>query len=264
MSEIRVFEDQDLFTRSVLDIRAEREFSLPRVCRLGAGVFRFTRAVFPEQDQSELYAKVFKRDGGIGPHFDIYGDYIDAKFPWVGVYNLAGTATVTAAPLNAELTAAYRAMFPERTEKASIARRYLGSIAFLSIEDEDLIRFTLQPGTGMVIAQNGAPTELVHDVVPDENTKDGIYAKFIKVNRANQKAVSELTLEHGYAPLEEVIEAGLGKLSTAEALGGNMPSERKIPKKVTDAMTGRMPTPESERIRRSHGYPIDYMTRRID
>lgn len=223
MSDFPISIDQKEFTELILTIR-ERDLDTPLVCKLGGGVIRFASAVFPEQDSSRLFGHTFEReDEGIGPHFDVYGDYLDTNFPWVGVYNLKGSANVKAIPLPADLTSTYRKMFPERSDEAGEARRHFGAIA-LGNPKAKPIKFSLKPGVGMVLPQRVGGVEIVHDVIPVHPGKDepvtGKYLKIIMPNLDSQAAMDALTGEFGYKPLDGLItEAVGGEIVATPVLG---------------------------------------------
>jgi len=216
MGLAEVYSDLDKFSEAVLEIRST-DIENPLVCKLGGGIVRFVNATFPGQEHSGLYANTFERDESIGPHFDVYGDYLDREFPWVGVYNLAGSASVRATPLPDELTRIYREMYPKRTEEAGEARRQFGAIA-LGNPGIEPTTFNLSPGVGMVLPQRPGGVEIIHDVQPHSSesiSKPGRYIKIVKPNKSEETR-KVLTEEFNYKPLDVL---------TTEALGGDTVTE---------------------------------------
>jgi hypothetical protein len=67
----------------------------PILCELGGGVLAFAAAAFPALGQRIFLAKHFRREPkGRGAHFDVYGHLLDPYFPYIGVFNIAGEASL--------------------------------------------------------------------------------------------------------------------------------------------------------------------------
>jgi len=242
MAEVETFTNPEELTKAVLEIR-NSDFNQLLVCKLGGSIVRFASSVFPGEEETELYANTFTRNDSIGPHFDVYGDWLDEKFPWVGVYNLAGNAHVETTPLADDLAVIYRRMYPDRTDEASVARRHFGAIA-LGDPAIDATKFDLKPGIGMVFPQRPGGLEVVHEVTPKANSKPGKFLKIIRP-KTDQSIRQSLTSEYEYKPLDVLMTEALGGESNATDV---------------DVIPRLTELPHVPRMRRSRGR----MSRRLD
>ncbi|HVX24296.1 MAG TPA: hypothetical protein VG992_03065 [Candidatus Saccharimonadales bacterium] len=243
MTEAHIITDPQELSEAVLEIR-EQDLNAPLFAKLGGGVNRFVEAVFPRLDRDHVYAHAFDREEpGIGPHFDVYENYLHDDYPWVGVFNLAGRATVRAATLRPELKAIYDDMFPERTDEAGEARRHFGALA-LQDHRATVYETTLEPGVGMVLPQRPNGLEIVHEVTPVSGKK-GRYLKAIAPDVETESTIKDVTGEFKYKQLDELL---------TEALGGEVPDV------LTDlSLPPEMRLPSHRAVRRRRG--PDFSTR---
>lgn len=170
---------------------------------LGRGLLKFTESTFPDAASDKIYAKPQQREpAGKGPHFDVYDDLVAEDFPWLGIYNFAGTVSVKAALLPQNLTDHYRKKFPEPSKAAHIAREQYSFTAFCQ-HDLPQVHGTLSPHTGLVIAQRKDLAPVIHELTPINTADPGNYVKLL---RPRTDASTQDTLKlAGFVTLDEYV-----------------------------------------------------------
>jgi len=196
------------------------------LCNLGGGVLRFTQAIFPGVDASDVFAQKFDRSPeGSGPHFDLQGDLIDAGHPLIGVYNLSGSNSVKSVVLPSELADSYFKMHPEADDEAYSARRSFGAIA-LGNPKAKIYMGNLNPGMGLVIPQRPAGPHVVHEITPNDPNCPGSFVKVL-VAPDDSKAKSVLREEYGYLPIDDLATLGFSALAErAKTRAGSKNADR--------------------------------------
>jgi hypothetical protein len=175
---------------------------------LDGGIMQYADLAFRGlSSQAVLAKKVTREATGRGPHFDAYGDLINPDYPYIGLYNLVGTADVTTAHLQKELAEAYRRDFPNPTEEAHAARRHFGFVAIAAAGDYKAVG-VLKPRTAFVLPQTHANLPVVHDVVPTDPENPGEFIKLLATPPS--KAAQDFLKEDGYQSLDEVATQALG------------------------------------------------------
>jgi hypothetical protein len=188
------------------ELRRQRPVE-PFLCELGAGVLNFVSAAFPNLDAQSIYAKHFFREpGGRGAHFDVYGKLLDKAFPWIGVYNIAGYASLIACRLPDSLAASYFREHPESSDEAYEARRHVAPDA-LAVPGTKPIKGILDRHTGLIVPQLVEGPHWVHDIVPLRADDPGQFIKLLVPNNAAD-AMTRMSM-NGYAPLDAVLTASL-------------------------------------------------------
>jgi hypothetical protein len=155
----------------------------PLIWDLHAGLLAFLASAFSCVPRSTLYGQVFTREPqGRGPHFDVYDKILHRDFPWVALFNLAGDAVVSSYPLPDWLATRYALAHPEASDRAYAERRRISEEALADPE----VRVTkgyLLAGTGLIIPQQPAGPEWVHNVVPVQQDHPGRFVKFVAAGR---------------------------------------------------------------------------------
>jgi hypothetical protein len=230
---------------------------------LGGGMLRFAGLAFPEADPNDIYAQEFKREpSGRGAHFDIYNPLLNKDYPWLGVYNIAGTARMQTMVLPADLARTYDTAYPKPTGAALQARRHLAQFA-ITAPDASVFSGTLEPGMGFVLAQRPDGPHIVHDIVPVHQTSAGSFVKMIVPNtgRGRKKAVNMLTSE-GYLPFDELVtkvfdghsaDRTVIPLPGALPQGGLLDQEARLPSVLDGADRSPRSSQPQRRPRRSRG-----------
>ncbi len=194
--------------RSITDGSSHREL----LCRLGGGLLEFASAIFPPDEEhvpQNVHAQTNTREPrGKGPHFDIYGTLIDPKYPWIGVFNIAGPATIRTTELPPNLTTYYASFYTGFTPEARDARRRLGTIAMRRPQIGTLSVGLLDPGMGLVLPQPIDGPHIVHEIMPLDPANPGRFAKLAVPS--GEKAATDQLEKAGYVPLAPLddFEAG--------------------------------------------------------
>jgi hypothetical protein len=175
----------------------------PVVCELGGGVLKFVQYAFPEVETSSLYAQANDREPeGRGAHFDVYGDYVEHNFHWIGIFNLAGKAALRTTVLPPELASSYFSKFPEPDDNAFEARRHYSAIALMG-EDAEILEGELKPNSGLILPQRANGPHIVHDIVPTRTDDPG---KFIKFVVPSLSETAETRIKNGaYEPWDDFV-----------------------------------------------------------
>lgn len=206
-AEIPIITNPGELTESVLRIRGDRDPAAV-MCELGGGILRFAVAVFPAVAPDKIYAQYNHREPeGRGPHFDVYGAFLDEDYPWLGLYNLAGRVSLRTVSLPEDLSKVYAEMYPAPTDEAFDARRHFSAIA-LGDSKAKIATGTLDAGTGLVLPQKITGPHIVHDLVPENPDHPGKYVKLIAPNGSPE--ANERMNRGGYKPLDELLSEGLG------------------------------------------------------
>lgn len=185
------------------------------LCELGGGVLRFANAAFPFADRDRILTQKFEREPeGRGPHFDIYGAYLDEEFPWLALFNLSGITTLKTVQLPADLAEVYFSRFPEASDEAFDARRPISELA-LSSPKADVKTGRLENGMGLLLPQREAGPHIVHEVTPASAHIPGEFVKAVVVK--DDPETQEFLADKGYVPLDDLVSESLG-------------AQRKIPK----------------------------------
>lgn len=176
---------------------------------LEGGIMQYANIAFKGLSATTILAKKVTREAtGRGPHFDAYdGSLLHPDYPYIGLYNLSGTASVTTAHLQKELADAYWRDFPEATDEAHAARRHFGFVA-IAAAGENRAEGTLKPRTAFVLPQNHAQSPIVHNVVPTDPENPGQFIKLIAAPLL--EGARELLADDGYQSLDEVATQALG------------------------------------------------------
>lgn len=215
---------------AVQAIRAEDE---PHafMCELGGGLLRFANAAFPGAGEAKVFAQPNEREPeGRGAHFDVYADFIEEAYPWIGIFNLVGRATVKTTVLAPGLADNYFASFPDPTDEAFEARRHYSSIA-LAASNAKVYEGIFQAGTGLVLPQRKQGPHIVHDVIPNDGTVPGGYIKLV-VPSTTEEAQSRMK-SGGYKPLDELVtKAAAGLVTDATSSRARVP-RRTVPSRST-------------------------------
>jgi hypothetical protein len=178
-----------------------------RLCKLGGGVLQFASTIFREIDLPLVYGQLCEREPeGRGAHFDLYQDLVHDKYPYIGVFNLSGEATITAARLPDDLAKAYSGRYPEPNDAAVQARRDFSSIA-LNDPTTSVYEGRLEAGSGMVIAQRKDQAHIIHDIVPVDTDNPGKFIKFAYLNDSTKTI--QTTSVAGMKPLDKVLTDSL-------------------------------------------------------
>lgn len=205
--EIPLITDENPMTDAILAMRGEH--SNPAVlCQLGGGILKFAGVVFPDQKPDAIFAQSNDREPeGRGPHFDVYDQYLNPDFPWLGLFNLSGDADLVVADLPTDLAETYFRMYPHPTDEAFDARRHFSAIA-LGNPNAEKGTGRLKNGTGLVMVQRRDRPQVIHDIVPDHPEQPGKYLKLIVPSGA--KDARKRMESGGYKTLDEVISEGIG------------------------------------------------------
>lgn len=205
--ELPVITDPSELTKAVTHIRtAENPGAI--MSHLGGGILKFAGATFPDINTEDIYAQSNNREPeGRGAHFDVYGSFLDKNYPWLGLFNLAGRASLTTVTLPDELAKIYFDMYPTPTDEAFDARRHFSAIA-LGSKKAEITSGTLTSGTGLVLPQKDIGSHIVHDIVPEDPNQPGKYVKLI-VPSGTEEANDRMR-RGGYKPLDELLSEGLG------------------------------------------------------
>jgi hypothetical protein len=193
----------------------------PVLCELGAGVLNFVSAAFPNLGARSIYAKHFFREpGGRGAHFDVYGKLLDKAFPWIGVYNISGYASLIACRLPDSLAGSYFREHPEPSDEAYEARRHVAADA-LAVPGIKPIKGILDRHSGLILPQLADGPYWVHDILPLRPDDPGQFVKLL-IPKNSPDAGMRMSM-NGYAPLDAVLTASLhlgsgGLHSSNEAL----------------------------------------------
>jgi hypothetical protein len=190
--------------RALKRIRRGEAEQGPVIWELHTGLLAFLRSVFAEVQNSTLFGQVFTREPkGRGAHFDVYDDLLDADFPWVALFNLAGDAVVSVHRLPDSLAERYALAHPKASDEAYAERR--------RIADELLADSTVHPekgillsGCGLIIPQQRSGPDWVHNIVPLHEQNPGRFVKFAVV-----EADSSPLRDRGYAPLDDLLRQAL-------------------------------------------------------
>jgi hypothetical protein len=194
-----------------------RDNEIILLAELGGGALRFAGAAFPGADLDAIYAQHNEREGeGRGPHFDIYDEGLSEDYPWLGVYNLAGTCAVQAAVMSGKLGEEYDRLYPEPTEEAYEARRHFGALVLDSPLNE-VYKGSIEPGRGMILPQSKSGPYIVHEVVPENPTAPGSFIKMVVPKQTS--AVLEQLAESGFMSLDELLTKGIGNQEGTEEPG---------------------------------------------
>jgi hypothetical protein len=192
------------FLRVLERIRQGDHEQGPVIWDLNAGLLAFLASAFPRAPQSILYGQVFTREPkGRGAHFDIYDKLLHKDFPWVGLFNLAGDAVVSTCPLPDWLATRYALAYPEASDRAYAERRRI-SEEVLADPGVRLLKGYLLAGNGLIIPQQAAGHEWVHNVVPVHEENPGRFVKFAAVGRD----ISAL-LNRGYQQVDDLLRRAL-------------------------------------------------------
>jgi hypothetical protein len=179
----------------------------PVLVDIDGGLLHFVGAAFAGLGAVSLHAEKYDREPeGRGAHFDVYDDYLSVNYPWLAVYNLAGTSAVRATVLEHELELNYNRLFPEPNDAAYAARRNYAAIAFANPEAK-IYQATLTPGMGMILMQHAGVQSIVHEVVPKNSAKPGSFMKLVN-SRFDEQRVPIIE-SHGMKPLDEVLTQAL-------------------------------------------------------
>ncbi len=179
------------------------ENELALLTNLGSGAVRFALAAFPKATLNSIYGQNNERSSeGRGPHFDIYNKGLSSKYPWLGVYNLAGSCTVSAAIMPDALAVEYNNLYPEPTEEAYGARRHFGAIV-LNAAATNVYRGIMKPDMGLVLPQRPQGPNIIHEVVPDDPKNPGSFIKLI-IPKNDQDVLDSLG-QQGFLPLDELL-----------------------------------------------------------
>lgn len=180
----------------------------PALCELGGGVLKFVDAAFPDVETPFLYAQLNEREPqGRGAHFDVYGDYVDNDFQWIGIYNLAGRAAVRTTVMPPELAKSYFDTFPTPDDKAFEARRHYSALALMDPKAE-ILEGQLNPRTGLILPQRKQGPHIVHDIIPVDSGEPGKFIKFVVPNRSKQ--AEERIMKGDYEAWDEFVTLRLG------------------------------------------------------
>lgn len=185
----------------------------PLIWDLTTGLLGFLTSVFPQVQISTLYGQVFTREPkGRGAHFDVYDNLLQADFPWVALFNLAGDAVVSVCRLPDHLAERYALAHPEASDEAYVERRRLAEEVFAdsSIQPQKGI---LLAGRGLLIPQLRNGPEWIHSIVPLNEENPGRFVKFAVVEGDGSPLQ-----DRGYASLDELLRQALLH-SPAEGVG---------------------------------------------
>lgn len=234
---IAVFYEPETLSSRVTDYRQELGQEIIMLGELGGGVLRFAGAAFPEADVDNIYAQYNERQSeGRGPHFDIYDEGLSEDYPWLGVYNLAGTCAVQAAIMPRNLNAEYARLYPEPTEEAYEARRHLGALVLDSPLSE-VYKGTLRPDRGLILPQSKNGPHIVHEVVPEDSANPGNFIKMV-VPKQTTTNIEQLN-KSGFTPLDELLTKGLGAPEDVEEFEDSRVSPLDIPPEQPPSRRGR-------------------------
>jgi len=195
----------------------------PVIWGLQSGLLSFLDTVFPNYRSLHLYGQVFLREPkGRGAHYDVYDEVLHPEYPWVAVFNLDGDAVVTVARLSDEWSEHYASTHPVPTDAAYVERRRLA--------DESLRRSNAQSEkglllrrSGLIIPQQRAGPDWIHDVVPIKEENPGRFVKFA-VAKEQQ---AEFFTERGYDALGTLLtEALLSAPIMGSGILENLPRHR--------------------------------------
>ncbi len=169
------------------------------LCHLGGGALRFAFAIFPSASAENIYAKCQERDSeGKGAHFDVHQAFIDPVYPWLGVFNFAGTSDVQAMELPDDLAQAYATRYQKIDEAAYEARRHFSSIA-MQADDANIFHGILRERGGLVLPQL-QHQHIVHEVTPQNERQPGSFVKLVVAGRS--EAAREQLESDGYQSLD--------------------------------------------------------------
>lgn len=182
---------------------------------LGKGVVRFAAAVFPEASIDQIYAQFNERTSkGRGPHFDIYNEGLSSSYPWLGVYNIAGTCGVSVAELPVSLAEQYAELYPKPNDAAHKARRHFGALV-LGADTSQVGVGSLKPDTGLVLPQRPDGPHIVHEITPDKPDEPGSFIKMI-IPRDDENTLATIS-DEGFVLLDELLtESVLARTGTEE------------------------------------------------
>lgn len=210
--ELEVFTSYDSFSGAVDEI-ATGARTEPILARWGAGLLGFAGAVFPEIATNDIFAQRNTREAeGRGPHFDVYNTFVDEAHPWLGHFNLSGSARIQAVPLPDDLAKSYFDRYPTQTDAAFDARRHFSRIA-LEAPDVDIATGLIKPMTGFVLPVRAAGPHIVHDIIPITD-EPGSYIKLIVP--VKEESIREDLSTKGYEPLDIFCTRALGATITKE------------------------------------------------
>lgn len=183
------------------------------LCELGSGVLKFVDLAFPEADKDRILAQKFAREPeGRGPHFDVYGEYLDKEFPWLALFNLSGVTTLKAVHLPADLAEVYNARYHGPSDEAFAARRPISEIA-LSTPGVDVKVGRLEPGMGLLLPQREGGPHVIHEVTP---VSAHIPGEFVKAFVAKDDSeTQEFLTDKGYTTLDDLVSESLGAMKKA-------------------------------------------------
>lgn len=177
------------------------------IADIGKGAIRFAMAAFPGANLNGIYAQRNEREStGRGPHFDIYDEGLHKNYPWLAVYNVEGTCTISAAILPEKLAEAYTDLYPVPDEAAHTARRHFGALVLESATTE-VYTGTLKPDTGLVLPQRPNGPHIIHEVVPQDREHPGSFIKIVAPK--NTKKVLDTLAEEGFLPIDELLTQGV-------------------------------------------------------
>ncbi|HVV25901.1 MAG TPA: hypothetical protein VHC21_02620 [Candidatus Saccharimonadales bacterium] len=183
------------------------------LAQLGRGAVRFAEATFPGASSvDQIYAQFNERESeGRGPHFDIYNEGLDENYPWLGVYNLAGTCEVAAATLPDDMAKQYAELYPEPNEAAHAARRHYGALV-LGADTSRVGTGTLEPDMGLILPQRPQGPHIIHEVVPKNAADPGAFIKMIVPKKDEENL--ELIGEQGFMLLDELLTGAIEPAET--------------------------------------------------
>lgn len=175
------------------------------LAKLGGDALKFAKATFSDAvSNGEVMAQKFDREPeGRGAHFDIYNERLSGTYPWIALYNLSGSNTLTAATLPNHLADQYFSQYPEPNEEAKVARRVFSRMALLS-GDVETSTGELNSGMGLVLPQRKDGPHVIHNIVPNVPAHPGSFIKMVVP--AAEKDAQDLA-EVGYSELEQLLDA---------------------------------------------------------
>ena len=170
---------------------------------LGGDMLKLAGVAFRDVEGDEIYAQRFEREPeGRGAHFDIYNERLSEEYPWIALYNLEGTNTITTAKLPEDLANDYFDVYPEPTDEAKVARRTFSKLA-LKRPEVATSTGQLGPNMGLILPQHINGPHIIHNVVPNNVENPGSFVKMVVP--ANQEEASLLE-ESDYLPLEDFLQ----------------------------------------------------------
>lgn len=189
-TELRVVTNKHLFAECLDEVT---------VCSIG-GLLQFVQYAFGN-NPSRLYGQIVTREPeGKGPHFDVYQDILDDDFPYIGIFNLTGSADLRVTVLSFELAKAYRGAFPKPTPEALEARKLFGQLAFAA-SDIEVAKVRIQPDYGIIIPQRDK--HYVHDIKPVFPSSGGKYVKLVMINSEDE--AEDAIRDAGYEQFDELV-----------------------------------------------------------